>query len=103
MMELLKFVSAVCIFALSTTNAFIGNNIFKTGDSRLFDTFCVSDVQGLDAIGRNTHTHKSITENGIKRSLLALFADLTPDYTPPSDYEKSTLTQIFQYDKLINI
>ena len=83
-------------FILPLTHGFLGNNIFKTGDSRLFDTFCVSNVKDLDTIGRKTHTHESITLNGIKRSLLSLFVDLKPDYIPPNDYEQASLTDIFQ-------
>ena len=83
-------------FLLPLTHGFLGNNIFKTGDSRLFDTFCVSNVKDLDSIGRKTHTHESITLNGIKKSLLSLFVDLKPDYIPPNDYEQASLTEIFQ-------
>ena len=83
-------------FILPSTHGFLGNNIFKTGDTRLFDTFCVSNVKDLDSIGRKTHTHESITLNGIKKSLLSLFVDLKPDYIPPNDYEQASLTEIFQ-------
>ena len=73
---------------------FIGNNIFKTKNPDLFDHFCVETGDGLEEIGQTTSTHESITIQGIKRSVLALFADLEPGYEPPS--EDSTLSEIFQ-------
>ena len=73
---------------------FIGNNIFKTKNSDLFDHFCVETGDGLEEIGETTSTHESITIQGIKRSVMALFADLEPGYEPPS--EDSTLSEIFQ-------
>ena len=73
---------------------FIGNNIFKTKNPDLFDHFCVETGDGLEEIGETTSTHESITIQGIKRSVLALFADLEPGYEPPS--EDSTLSEIFQ-------
>ena len=73
---------------------FIGNNIFKTKNPDLFEHFCVETGDGLEEIGQTTSTHESITIQGIKRSVMALFADLEPAYEPPS--EDSTLSEIFQ-------
>ena len=86
----------ILYLSLKPSNSFLGNNIFKTGDQRLFQPFCVSDIQSLDSIGRKTHTHESITINAIKRSLLELFSDLDSDYVPPKDSNGATLTEIFQ-------
>ena len=73
---------------------FIGNNIFKTKNPDLFEHFCVETGDGLEEIGQTTSTHESITIQGIKISVMALFADLEPAYEPPS--EDSTLSEIFQ-------
>ena len=86
----LLILSLIC----SQGQCFIGNNIFKTKNPDLFEHFCVETGDGLEEIGQTTSTHESITIQGIKRSVMALFADLEPGYEPPS--EDSTLSEIFQ-------
>lgn len=76
------------------SDAFLGTNVFKTGDPRLLPLFCVNSSEELDAIGRETSTHESITVGGIKRSVIQLFSELQPDYEPPES--TATLSQIFQ-------
>ena len=86
----LLILSLIC----SQGQCFIGNNIFKTRNPDLFEHFCVETGDGLEEIGQTSSTHESITIQGIKRSVMALFADLEPGYEPPS--EDSTLSEIFQ-------
>ena len=74
--------------------SFIGNDIFKTKNPILFERFCVQNGKDLEDIGLTTSTHEFMTVQGIKRSVISLFKDLTPDYQPPS--EDSSLSEIFQ-------
>jgi hypothetical protein len=84
----------LAFLAFLKTEAFIGNDIFKTGDSRLLPLFCAETTDDLLAVGRNTFTHESITITGIRRSILQLFAELKPDYQPPAD--DASLSQLFR-------
>ena len=79
----------------SLSHGFIGNNIFQTGDSFLFDPFCVADSAELLEIGDSTFTHEAITTSALKRSISTLFQELNPDYQP-LDLEATSLSQLFQ-------
>jgi len=39
---------------------FLGNNIFSSGDTRLFKTFCVKTEEELEAIGKTTWYNQNI-------------------------------------------
>ena len=90
-----NLIFATLIFSLiNYGQCFIGNNIFQTRNPALFEAFCVQNGDELEDIGQTTSTHEAITIRGVKRSVIALFKDLTPNYDPPS--EDSSLSDIFQ-------
>ena len=66
------------IVALACTPAadgFIANNIFQTGDQRLYDQFCVSGAKELADIGQNTVPQHEIIKDAVKRSVAKFLAE----------------------------
>ena len=93
-LKILFFIfSLVTVTKIAFVNGFLGNDIFQTGDERLFELFCVESPEGLAEIGQQTATHESLTKRGIVRSITALFVELKPEFVPP---ENPTLSQLLQ-------
>ena len=92
------FVLIVSILVASS-DAFLGNDVFTLGDSRLLDTFCAADADELRQIGSSTATMDSITRAGIKLSLMEYFIEVgceTGAFTKPPPGSNDTLVEIFQ-------
>ncbi len=81
-------------FILLDIDAFIGNEVFDTGDAQLFSIFCVNNANELKTIGEQSLTHKEITVAGIIRSISLLMQDLRQSFVPPTN---PTLSSLFQY------
>ena len=73
-----KTVFAIFLLANAVT-CFLPNNIFSTGDPRLFEIFCAEDAGELEKIRSDTMTHDDITIAGIRRSIIGFFNDQDPD------------------------
>jgi len=80
-----------------TTQGFLSNNIFNTGRQDLFPLFCVETAEDLADIGKNTHTHEDIINQGVKLAILDYFNEknTTQGVSPMS--EDASLSEIYQH------
>ena len=84
-------ISHLFLLLLSSPSfAFLANDVFRTGDSRLFPLFCVDNAAELVDVGVNTSTHHTIINEGVKRSVLKLFG--AADQTS----QDASLSEVYQ-------
>ena len=62
-MRLKKFSALLVVLAAAIPDSlqFVGNDIFSSGDERLFPIFCVNSKEELAAIGKTTWSVKACT------------------------------------------